>query len=274
VSRHLAATNPTNTSSTNTSSTNTSSTVANALHVLDQFSYTDRVLGPSELARRLGLAKSVVHRLVTTLAADGFLEPVPGGQYRLGVRLYELGSLVVHGLELREVAHPIIERLRNATNETVHLAILDGTEVVYIDRMESQATLRLFSRLGTRMPAHATSSGKVILAFGPQETVDAVLATKLRRLAPRTITTRTGLLDALATIREDGYAATVEESEVAASSVGAPIFGYEGRVIAALSVAGPSPRLTPDVIPRVAKLTCDAAAEISRGMGYLKRRFA
>jgi DNA-binding IclR family transcriptional regulator len=253
---------------------NMSSTVANALHVLNQFSYTDRVLGPSELARRLGLPKSVVHRLVSTLAAEGFLEPVAGGQYRLGVHLYELGSLVVHGIELREVAHPILQRLRNATNETVHLAILDGTEVVYIERMESQATLRLFSRLGTRMPAHATSSGKVILAFGPPETVDAVLANKLRRLGPRTITTRAGLLDALAKIREDGYAATVEESEVAVSSVGAPIFGYEGRVVAALSVAGPSPRLTPDLIPRVAKLTCDAAAEISRGMGYLKRRFA
>jgi DNA-binding IclR family transcriptional regulator len=254
--------------------TGTSSTVANALHVLGQFSYSDRVLGPSELARRLGLAKSVVHRLVTTLAAEGFLEPVPGGQYRLGIRLYELGSLVVHGLELREVAHPVLERLRNATNETVHLSILDGTEVVYIERMESQATLRLFSRLGTRMPAHATSSGKVMLAFGPPEQVDAVLSSRLRRLAPRTITTRAGFLDALATVRQAGYAASVEESELGVSSVGAPIFGYEGRVLAALSVAGPSPRLTPDMIPRVAKLTCDAAADISRGMGYLKRRFA
>jgi IclR family transcriptional regulator, KDG regulon repressor len=254
--------------------TGTSSTVANALHVLGQFTYADRVLGPSELARRMGLPKSVVHRLVATLAAEGFLEPVPGGQYRLGIRLYELGALVVRGLELREVAHPVLERLRNATNETVHLAVLDGTEVVYVERMESQATLRLFSRLGTRMPAHATSSGKAILAFSPSEIVEAVLATKLGRLAPRTITTREGLLAALAKTRADGYAASIEESEIAVSSVGAPIFGDEQRVIAALSVAGPSPRLPPDMILRVAKLTCDAAAEISRGMGFLKRRLA
>jgi IclR family transcriptional regulator, KDG regulon repressor len=252
----------------------TSRTVANAVRVLDQFSYTDRVLGPSELARRLGLSKSVVHRLLATLATEGFLEPTEGGRYRLGIRLYELGSLVIHGIELREVAHPFLERLRNATNETVHLAVLGGTEVVYVDRMESQATLRMFSRIGTRMPAHATSSGKSILAYSPPETVEAVLAGKLQRKAPRTIVTRTGLLNALKQIRADGYAVSIEESEIGASSVGAPVFGHEGTVIASVSVAGPSPRLTPEVIPRVAKLVCAAAGDISRGMGYLARRFA
>ncbi len=257
-----------------TPSTATSSTVTNALHVLNQFSYADRVLGPSELARRLGLAKSVVHRLLVTLTAEGYLEQMEGGRYRLGIRLYELGSLVIHGVELREVAHPVLEHLRNATNETVHLAVLDGTEVIYLDRMESQATLRMFSRIGTRMPAHATSSGKSILAFSPDEVVRAVLAGKLRRIAPRTITSRAALLRALEQVREQGYAVSIEESELGASSVGAPIFGHDGEVIAALSVAGPSPRLTPEAIPRVARLATSAAAEISRGMGYLAARFA
>src|SRR5205823_3137575 len=126
------------------------STVANALHVLGQFSYTESVLGPSEVARRLGLAKSVVYRLMTTLAAEGFLDPVPGGRYRLGIRLYELGSSVAHGLELRSVAHPTLEWLGSATNETTKLSILDGREVVYIDRLESPSTINLFSQVSTR----------------------------------------------------------------------------------------------------------------------------
>lgn len=244
------------------------SSVRNALRVLEAFSWAEPVLGVSELARRLGISKSSAHRLVTTLASEGFLAQTDDGRYRLGIRLYELGTLVVTGLELREVAHPILERLRNETNETVHLAVLDGIEVVYLERFESQATLRLFSRIGRRMPAHATSSGKAILAFSPPEVVKEVIAGGLKRVAPRTIASRSGLLHALEQIRERGYSVSLEESEVGVSSVGAPVFGHDGDVVAAISVAGPTQRVTESALPRIASKVVRAADAISRGMGY------
>ena len=150
--------------------------VATALRVLQAFNHRERVLGVSELARRLGIGKSTTHRMLTTLAADGFIIQTPDGRYRLGMKLWELGNQVVHGLELREVAHSSVEALRQRTGEAVHIGVLDGADVVYVDRFESEATQRLFTRLGTRMPAHATSSGKVLLAFGPEHCVDRVCA--------------------------------------------------------------------------------------------------
>jgi DNA-binding IclR family transcriptional regulator len=246
--------------------------VRNALHLLEQFSYTEPVLGVSELSRRLGLAKSTVHRILTTLLDEGFVQKAADGRYRLGFRLYELGQLVVSSLELREVAHPTLERLRNDTGETVHLAVLEGADVVYLERFESPSTLRLFGRLGRRMPAHSTSSGKCLLAFSPPEVIDAVVAAGLPRLAPRTITSRAMLVRVLRQVRRDGYASSIDESEPGATSVAAPVFGVDGTVIAAVSVAGPSLRITPESIPRYSRLVRRAADAISSGMGHRDRQ--
>jgi DNA-binding IclR family transcriptional regulator len=246
--------------------------VRNALHLLEQFSYTEPVLGVSELARRLGLAKSTVHRMLTTLLDEGFVRKTGDGRYRLGFRLYELGQLVVSSLELREVAHPTLERLRNDTGETVHLAVLEGADVVYLERFESPSTLRLFGRLGRRMPAHSTSSGKCLLAYSPPDVIDAVVAAGLPRLAPRTITSRAMLVRVLRQVRRDGYASSIDESEPGATSVAAPVFGVDGTVIAAVSVAGPSQRIPPESIPRCSRLVRRAADAISSGMGHRDRQ--
>ncbi len=242
--------------------------VTNALRLLKSFSYDTRVIGASEAARRLGIAKSSAHRLLATLAAEGFLERLPGGQYRLGITLWELGSRMIHGIEMRDVAHPVLEALRNKTNETVHLARLDGNEVVYLDRFESQATLRLFNRVGTRNWAHCTSSGKAILSVSSDELVEQVLCLGLPRMTPRTITSRSALLDALRKGRELGYVMSLEESEIGVNSVGAPVFDHRGEPVGAVSVAGPSPRLTIEKLPRVGRLVKQAAHRISERMGY------
>ena len=247
-------------------------TVHNALRLLQQFSYAEPVLGVSELARRMGLAKSTVHRLLTTLLDEGFVQKTPDDRYRLGLRLYDLGQLVVNSLELREVAHPVLERLRNETGETVHLAVLEGADVVYLERFESPSTLRLFGRLGRRMPAHTTSSGKCLLAFSAPEAVDAVVAAGLPRLAPRTITSRSMLVRVLRQVRRDGYARSIDESEPGVTSVGAPVFGFDGSVIAAVSVAGPSLRISPESIPRYSRLVRRAADVVSTGMGHRDRQ--
>lgn len=247
-------------------------TVTNTLRLLQQFTFDEPVLGVSELARRLGTGKSTVHRMLTTLLAEGFVAKTHDDRYRLGFRLYELGQLVVHTTELREVAHPILERLRNESAETAHLAVLDGTEVVYLERFESQATLRLFGRLGRRMPAHATSSGKAMLAFAPAEVVDRVIDGGLRRLGPRTLTSRGVFEQALHDARTLGYAVSFEESESGVASVGAPVFGHDGEAIAAVSVAGPNLRITREAIPRYARMVTRAAGEISQAMGYTGRK--
>ena len=244
------------------------STVTHTLRLLQQFTFDEPVLGVSELARRLGTGKSTVHRMLRTLQAEGFVAKTNDDRYRLGFKLYELGQLVVHTTELRAVAHGILERLRNESAETAHLAVLDGTEVVYLERFESQATLRLFGRVGRRMPAHTTSSGKAMLAFAAPDVVDAVVQTGLRRLGPRTITSRPVFLQALAEVHEHGVSVSFEESESGVASVGAPVLGHDGTVIAAVSVAGPSLRMTREAMPRFTRMVLRAAADISAGMGY------
>ena len=181
-------------------------TVRKAMAVISAFSYAEPVLGVSELSRRLGLGKSTVHRLLTTLAADGFVERTPDERYRLSLKLYEIGQQVVASLELREVAHTPLERLRNASGETSHLAVLAVPDVVYLDRFESPSTLRMFTRFGRRTPAHCTSSGKCLLAFGRSADVERVIEAGLSRLGPRTITGRTMFRRALTEVRRRGYA--------------------------------------------------------------------
>ena len=245
----------------------TLNSVKNALQTLRALSSEDSGLGVTELARRLGLAKSTVHRTLATLAGDGFVRQLDDGRYTLGYALWELGSRMVGQLQLREVAHPVLEELRNKTNETVHLSILDGTDVLYIDRFESEATLTLFRRLGFRMPAHATSSGKAILAFSGEAVVERVLNTGLARVAPGTITKKRDFVEALEQIRELGYVVSIDESEEGVASVGAPVFDFEDKVAGAVSVAGPSQRLPMAVIEKVKRMVRKAANDISRGLG-------
>ena len=251
------------------------SSVRNAARLLCAFTPADRDLGVSELAARLGLAKSTVHRILTTLAAEGLIErDASTGRYRLGLRLYELGAIVADHLDLHEVVAGPIDDLRNRTGETVHVAILDGAEVVYIARRESPHTLRLFSRVGHRNHAHCTSTGKVLLAFLSETERAAILDGRpLVAHTPYTITDRARLEEELELIRRRGWAENVNESEVGVTSVAAPIRDATGRVVAAISVAGPGPRLSRDTLRRFAAETVRTAEIISSRLGYRPREY-
>jgi len=231
--------------------------------VISAFSYGDPVLGVSELSRRLGLGKSTVHRILTTLADDGFVERTNDERYRLSIKMYELGQQVAASIELRELVHPALERLRNESGETAHVAVLSGTDVVYVDRLESPQMLRLLTRVGRRRAAHATSSGKCLLAFGAPADVAAVVATGLPRLGPRTITSKSMLDKRLADVRRRGYAISVEEAAPGVASVAAPIFDGAGECIAAVSVTGPVTRLPGERLDQLARLVLSAAASVS-----------
>lgn len=247
------------------------STVTRALQVLQAFSYEHPVLGVSELSRKLGIGKSSVHRILTTLAEQGFVVKTDDDRYRLGLKLHELGQLVVSTLELRSVAHTPLERLHAETGETVHVAVLDGTDAIYVHRIEDERTLQTFARVGRRVPAYTTSSGKCLLAFGDQDSVDAVVRAGLKRIGPRSITTEKALREVLRTIRANGFAVSVEENQKGVLSIGAPVFGHDRSCVAAVSMAGPTVRVTTDKVPRMTRLVRACALDISVGLGFLDR---
>jgi IclR family transcriptional regulator, KDG regulon repressor len=244
--------------------------VRNAARLLKEFSGVDKQLGVTELADRLGLGKSTVHRLLATLADERLLErDAATGRYRLGLGIYELGAVVTAHVELHEAAMPALVSLRQRTGETVHVAVLDGLESVYVERLDSPHTLRIFSRVGHRLPAHATSTGKVLLAGLPPQTLDA----RLRQwnpvaLTPRTITDEATLRAELLLVTRRGWAENVEEGEVGVASVGAPIRGIDGSVTAAISIVGPITRVKGASLRRFSGAVVEAANSISARLGY------
>lgn len=243
-------------------------TLTNALRLLGEYSLEEPLLGTRELARRLSLSTSAAHRLVTTLAAHGFLTRVEDGRYRLGLRLFELASLVPAGLELREVALPHLRQLCHFARETVHLAIRDGAEMVYIEKIEPNQTIRMYSRIGRRGPMHCTGVGKAVLAFEAESVVQSVIDQGLRRFTAHTITQAGLLRTELSHVREQGYALDHEEIEEGLRCVAAPVWTYPHTLAGAISVAGPAQRMTPANVQRLIPSVMDAAERISSEMGY------
>jgi DNA-binding IclR family transcriptional regulator len=248
----------------------TLSSVRNAARLLKEFSHGSREIGVTELSRRLGIGKSTAHRLLNTLAEERLLEQDPDtGAYRLGLAMYELGASVSMHTDLHNACIPIIDQLANATRETVQIAVLDGREVVYVERRDSPQTLRLFGRVGHRNDAYCTSTGKVLLAYLPPDRLEGTLLDW--KLAPRTqhtITTVPRLRQELEAVRKRGWAENVNEVEMGVASVAAPIRNGLGEVVAAVSIAGPIQRLSSDSLKRFARPCVDAGLAISRRLGY------
>jgi DNA-binding IclR family transcriptional regulator len=237
-----------------------STVIARSTALLSAFGPGDTVLGVSELARRTGLAKSTVYRLTCELARNGLLER-SGTGLRLGLRLFELGQLVPLQRDLRLAALPFMEDLREATRQIVHLAVLDGAEMVYLEILRSPDAPAPPSRVGGRLPAHATGVGKAALAFSPPEVVDAVIAMGLPRLSRRTIVQPGLLRQELETIRLQGCAFDREESSDGVVCAASPVFGPDDTVVGALSISGWSARMN---LERMAPAVRTAALALSR----------
>lgn len=214
-----------------------SSTSARIAALLTAFQPGDDALGISELARRTGLPKTTVHRLARHLVEHGLLERA-GTSVRLGLKLFEIGQLAARQRGLVDAARPLLADLREATRNTVHLAVLEGTEVVYLDVQRGPDAPQLPSRIGGRLPAHATGVGKAMLAFADDATVDRVIATGLPRMSRRTITSPALLRRQLAKVREEAIAYEREESGVGTVCVASPVLDSAGRAVAAISISG------------------------------------
>ncbi|MFF4546549.1 IclR family transcriptional regulator [Streptomyces sp. NPDC001435] len=243
------------------------SVLARALSILDAFAPDDTAVSASELGRRTGLAKSTVHRLAGELCRLGLLEQTPRG-LRLGLHLFELGQLVPRQRDLREAALPLMEDLREVTHATVHLAVREGVEVVYIEILGGKAHPGLPSRVGGRMPAHATGVGKAILAFSPPEVAAERIRAGLPPCSPFTIVAPGALLRELENVRRTGVAYDREESGVGTVCVAAPVLGADGLPIAALSVTGRSSQLD---IERMGPAVRTAALALGRQLTARRR---
>jgi IclR family transcriptional regulator, KDG regulon repressor len=246
------------------------SSVRNAARLLKVFLSREPELGVSEIARRIGVGKSTVHRLLTTLAAEGLIEQdARTGGYRLGIAVFELGEAVRVHMDLHAAAGPVLAMLREQTRESSQVGILDGHEVVYVDRLESTQSLRLFTETGRRVPVHCTSSGKVLLAHLAPEQLAAVLdRAPLTQLTPHTITSREALLTELAYVRQRGWAEAVQERELGIASIAAPIRDASGTVVAAISIGAPLARLGAASRRRLGGIVAEAGEAVSHRLGW------
>jgi DNA-binding IclR family transcriptional regulator len=213
------------------------SVLARGLRLLDAFGTTDVELSLSQLAERTGLPKPTAYRLLHELVRWGGLERTERG-YRLGMSLFMLGQRVPRQRELREAALPYLEDLYEATHENVHLAVFSDACTLFLEKVSGRDSMSIGSRVGIRMPAYCTATGKVFLAFGPPEYLRQVLAAGLVRHTPRTIVMPGLLQQELARTVQRGYGINHEEAEVGVSAVAAPVLNHQRRVVAAISITG------------------------------------
>ncbi|MET8249324.1 IclR family transcriptional regulator [Streptomyces sp. NPDC005202] len=236
--------------------------VSTALELLDCFGAAHE-LGVSEIARRLGVAKSTAHRLLTTLCTHGLVEKnTQSGQYRLGLHLLELGLQVASRFRIRQAALPLLEELRQRTGCTVHLSVPEGADVLFVERLQSLNGMQLLADVARRLPAHCTSSGKVMAAFDPS-------FAQFRRAAgfpvitSSTIRTPAAWDRVLDETRRRGVAISRDEMTVGLTSVAAPVRDYAGRARAAISIVAPT-RSVGDGVERSARLVTEVALKLSR----------
>ena len=204
--------------------------------ILDAFAPGEARLTLTQISRRSGLAIATTHRLAAELVRHGGLEREPGGTYRVGTRMWEIGSLAPVRGGLRELAIPYMEDLYEATHGNVQLAVLQGLDALFLEKISGRELIHIVTRVGGRLPLHATGVGKVLLAHAPQEVFDAIVARGLDAITPSTIVDPERLRRSLDDVRRDGYAWTREEMTPGTLSVAAPVHGPSGSVVAALSI--------------------------------------
>jgi DNA-binding IclR family transcriptional regulator len=244
---------------------------AKALDLLSAFSFGEPRLSLAELATRTGIPRPTAFRLLTTLEQAGFVSKV-SGEYQLGIKCFVLGNVVAGTLDVRETARPHLEALRDLTGETVHLAVLDGWQVLYLERLQSPHPIGFMrSRVGAIVPAYCTGLGKTLLAFKAEDAVVDWLSTQsLKTMTPQTITQPRRLVKELRAIRERGYGLDEQEHEIGVRCIAAPIWNHAREVVGAISIAGPADRMPRPLLGSdMAGAIVAAARAISAELGDL-----
>ncbi|MFF5920341.1 IclR family transcriptional regulator [Streptomyces flavochromogenes] len=245
--------------------------VTRAFDVLELFLEGDGTLSAPEITRRLQLPRTTTHELVTTLTARHYLVAVPEqpGRYRLGVRTYQLGSRYAEQLDLAAEGHQVAREVADTCGETVHVAVLEDMDVIYIAKVDSTHAVRMVSAAGRRLPAHCTAVGKMLLATLPEAELEERLdGYDLAGMTPRSITDPDALRAALAEIRILGVAGEQQESNPDVSCVAAPVRDRTGRVVAALSVSVPVHRWSEDRENELTALAVKGASRLAERLGH------
>lgn len=240
--------------------------VKKALDILTLFHSKQPELTLTEIAGVMDLQKSSVYKLITTMVDAGFLEKDPyTNRYRLGLLILELSSSVVGNEDVRELARPVMEELSRRTGEIIHLSVLDGFDIVYLEKVGQAQPLTVATKIGGRAPAYCSAMGKVLLSgLTREELLETVGEVRLERLTANTITERTALVEELELVREKGFAIDDEEAFPGIKCVAAPVVSRDGRVIAAISATVPKQRMDAERTKSLSRMVTDAAGIISR----------
>lgn len=246
--------------------------IERALTILNKLSEYPNGLQVTRLSEQVGLTKSTVHRLLTTLSNMNYVvKDEETDKYKLGLQILFLSRNLLNNNDVITVAKPYLEKLSLEVNETVHLCIENLGEIVYIDKIDSNQAVRMFSRIGSRAPMYCTAVGKVLLSGMDQEKVDSILSkTEFIAKTPTTITSKEQLLEEVEKIKIEGYALDNSENEEVLRCIAAPIYDHKGKIIASFSISGPNNRVTMDLINEtlIEKMKHYSMA-ISRNLGYM-----
>jgi len=244
--------------------------VERALAMLEAAAQESEGLSNAEISRKLEIPKSSASYILRTLEKQGYLHrDEESGKYRVGLKILSLSRGALSGIDVREVALPIMRHLMEKTNLTCHLAILDGPEAVYIEKVEPQGFIRMDTWVGRRMRVHATSVGKALVAHIPQPQLEKIISERaMEKRTSKTITTLPRLLKELEKIRGQGYAVDDEENNIGARCVGAPIFNQQGLIEASIGLSGTINQVNAQTMPRILEALKDAARHISMQLGY------
>lgn len=241
-------------------------TLVKGVQLLEHLLAAGAPVGVSELARQTGLNPSNVHRTLQTWSHLGFVTQDADGSYHCTLKLFEWGCRVADGLDVRRLAREPLARLARDSLETIHLSVLDGADIVYLDKIESPQPVRAYSEVGGRAPAHCVATGKALLAYA-DASVLAALPRPLARPTTKTVATLTALQSQLDQVRRLGYAVNVEEWRQGVSGLGAPVFDAQGRAIAAAGLTAPSARLGIKRIQDLGQALAATAHDITRALG-------
>ncbi|HZJ83294.1 MAG TPA: IclR family transcriptional regulator [Clostridia bacterium] len=241
-----------------------------AFEILETLALEKNGLGVTEIGNKVGLHKSTVHRILTSMGYKGYIEQDPDtGMYRLGLKFVELSSLYLNSVELKTEAQPYLRNLSAQTTQSVHLATLVDGEAVYIDKVESYNNIRMYSAIGKRVSVHCTAVGKALLSGKSLTQIKALLeGRELMALSPNTITNLDTLLEEILVVGQRGWAEDDEEHEVGIRCIAAPIFDYRNRIIAAISTSGNKNIISPERTQEISQYVMNAAKDISKRMGY------
>ncbi|WP_019121823.1 IclR family transcriptional regulator [Brevibacillus massiliensis] len=247
------------------------SSVKNALRILNSFSLDEPEKKVTDLAKSLGLGKSTVSRLLATLASEGFVTKDQETQkYRLGLSILNLNTILTSNLEIERESLGVLQKLVNDIQETSHIAVLDGTDVIYINKVECKHPVQILTHVGRRNPAYCTSSGRILLAHQSEQVIEQALSADLQAYTEKTNTDPESIRRILKTVKEQGYCVCVEELRVGVASISAPIRDYTGQVVNTVTVIGPIQRLNASTLTPYVNKIIGAANEISARLGYRK----